>query len=142
MRKKSECLKILAGTGKVDWNDKFNEWDFALLCWALQSGCIDKAKIIASQPNIDYNVKAVSGSESYETLADAAISGGKDSVEFLVAQDNFDYWNFSSNSDGCTPIMKALIYEEIEVVKILISCPKVDLFTKDKQGLSLEKMAR
>ena len=52
--KHKECFKILADTGRVDWN-VINYYSNTPLCQAIRSGSIEIAKIIVKQPNIDYN---------------------------------------------------------------------------------------
>ena len=59
-------MRILAETGKVDWN-KRNKWGCSPLYYALSKGQSDIVEIIVKQPNanIDYNIKTNGG----ETLA-------------------------------------------------------------------------
>ena len=64
-------MRILAETGRVDWNKTDNN-GCTPLCWALQEGYSGIVDIIVLQPNIDYNVKNV----SVLTLAQVAVSGG------------------------------------------------------------------
>ena len=67
----TECVKILAATGRVDWRKKDN-WDGTPLYWALFRRHADIVKVIVQQPNISYNVRTRKG----ETLAHAAVRGG------------------------------------------------------------------
>ena len=64
---KVECVRLLAETGKVDWN-KGNKHGETPLYHAVSSDILD---IIMKQPNIDYNVK-IRG----ETLAQLAAQEG------------------------------------------------------------------
>ena len=57
-------------------------------------------------------------------------------VEILATQERFDCWNFP-DSDGNTPIMKALKANMKEIVRILLRCPRVDLSCRDREGWSL-----
>ena len=128
----TECLKILAETGKVAWN-KRDRSGHTPLFWALYNGRSDIVDFIAQQPQVDYDVKT----DHEETLAQVAVRrGGVECVETLGALDRFDCWNIV-DSDGGTPIMKALKDGKTELVGILLSCPRVDLSCKDKEGWSL-----
>ena len=100
----TECLRIMAETGKVDWNkkDKYGETP---LFWALRVGHSDVVDFIVQQPHIDYNVRTNDG----KTLAQAAVKwGGVKFVETLAALDRCDCWNVP-DSDGDTPNMKAFM---------------------------------
>ena len=67
----TRCVRILAETGKVDWNIR-DEHDNTPLYQALVKGYSDIVEIIVKQPNIDYTVKNKGG----YTLAHAAVTGG------------------------------------------------------------------
>ena len=91
VHRNTECLRILAGTGRVDWN-KADKQGRTPLFWALMYGDSHSeiVDIIMQQPNIDCNVK----SEFGYTLGHAAISGGVvKCVETLAAQERFECWN-------------------------------------------------
>ena len=49
----TECVRILAETGKVDWN-KRDRWGETPLYLALESGYSDIVDIIVQQPNIKH----------------------------------------------------------------------------------------
>ena len=88
----TECVRILAETGRVDWNKRDIE-GCTPLYWALRYGHSDIVDIIVQQPNIDYNVKTEDG----ETLAQVAVRGRNvKCLETLAAQETFD---------GDTPII-------------------------------------
>jgi len=135
----TECLRILAETGRVDWN-KRDMCGWTPLYWALVNGHSDIVDIIVQQPNNDYSVKTVYG----ETLAHAAVRwGGNRSagdvkcVETLAAQESFDCWN-AQDGRGDTPIMMALKSNSSrEIVEVLLRCPRVDLSCRDREGWSL-----
>ena len=62
-------------------------------------------------------------------------------METLAAQEKFQNWNIP-DSDGNTPVLKALKnFEEMDILEILLKCPRVDLNTKDKNGDSLIMVA-
>jgi len=143
----TECVRILAETGRVDWN-KRSKWGRTPLLRALLEGHSDIVDIIVQQPNIDYNVKAEDG----DTLAQAAVWGGNvKCVETLTAQESFDCWNVP-DYNGNTPIMWAAKKEEEEeeeeeeyndeIVEILLRCPRVDLDVVDADKKHLEELTK
>ena len=71
------------------------------------------------------------------TLPQAAICGADlRSVKILSAQKKCLCWNIP-DKDGDTPIMKALKTNKLEIVKVLIGVPWVDLTLRDREGWSL-----
>ena len=133
---RTECVRILAETGRVDWN-KNDKWGRTPLYWALRKGHSDIVDIIVQQPNIDYNVKTEAG----ETPTWAAvIRGNVRCVETLSAQEACNCWNVL-DEDGDTPIMIAANDDNIDLVKILARCPRVDLNLADSDGKTLIERA-
>ena len=63
-RQETECARILANTGKVDWN-KADSWGRTPLYWALEGGHSDKLDRTLQQPNIDYNVLCILQSSTF-----------------------------------------------------------------------------
>jgi len=132
----TECVRILAETGRVDWN-KRSKWGRTPLYRALLEGHSDIVDIIVQQPNIDYNFKADDG----DTLAHAAVFGENvKCVETLAAQESFDSWNVP-DCNGDTPIMWALKEHNTEILEILLRCPRVDLDVVDADEKHLEEFA-
>ena len=129
---KTKCVRILAETDRVDWN-KADKRGRTPLYEALRRGRSDIVDIIVQKPNIDYNVKTKNGA----TLAQMAVEGGEwGCVETLASRETFDCWNVP-NRDGDTPIMRALKRNRPEIVEVLLSCPRVDLNSRDEEGWSL-----
>lgn len=127
----TQCVRVLADSGRVDWNKK-NEENITPLYWAIDGGHTDIVDIIVKQPNLDCNIKTMEG----ETLAHAAVrTGDLKCVETLAAQENFNCWNLP-DSDGDTAVMKALEKGKTEIVKILLRYSRVDLWFRDVQGWS------
>ena len=76
-----------------------------------------------------------------ETLAHAAVRNGKvKCVETLAAQERCDFWNVP-NSDGDTPLMMALKKNKIDVVEILLRCPRVNLSCREEVGWFLVRQS-
>ena len=129
---RTECVRILAETGRVDWNKRGEEGQTPLY-EALGGGHSDTVEIIVQQPNIDYNVKTTLG----ESLGHAAAKGGNvENVKFLAAEERFHCWNLP-DVDGDSPIMMALKEGMTKIVEILLRCSRVDLNGRDKEGWSL-----
>ena len=129
---KTECVRILAETGRVDWT-KPGAWGKSPLFLALWQGDSDIVEIILQQSNIDYSVE----SEDGISLAQIAVTkGDMKCVETVAAQESFNCWNVP-DMRGDTPIMWALKVGKTEIVEILLRCPRVDLSCRDKEGWSL-----
>ena len=128
----TQCVRILAETGRVDWN-KRNKRGRTPLYLALRRGRSDIVDIIVQQPNIDYNVKNNGG----VTLAQLAVKKGNvKSVETLAATEKCECWNIP-DSDGDTPVLMALKTHQMGILRILLKCPRVDLSCSDADGWSL-----
>ena len=128
----TECVRLLALTGRVDWNIRDN-YGYTPLYNALEEGRSDIVDIITQQPNIDYNVKTEGG----DTLAQVAVRRGDvKCVETLAGLEKCDCWNVPYNN-GDTPVMMALQRCLTEILEILVRCPRVDLTCRDKEGWSL-----
>jgi len=138
VRGHTECVRILAETGRVDWNMRERIRGRTPLYCALSMGYSEIVDLIVQQPNIDYNVKSNIG----KTLGYVAVRGGDvKCVETLAALERCDSWNFPDR-DGDTPIMKALNERKTEIVKILLRCPRVNLDVVDRNMKHLEDTAR
>ena len=133
-------MRILAETGRVDWN-KRNKWGWTPLYWALYYGQSDIVEIIGKQPNIDYDFKTYKDDGKSKTLAQTAVwIGNVKCVETLAAQEKFQCWNVP-DTDGDTPVLMALKTNKMDILQILLKCPRVDLNMKDKNGDSLNMLA-
>ena len=132
----TECVRILAQTGRVDWN-KGDKYGRTPLYWALRWGHSDVVFLLVQQPKIDYNVKTEDG----ETLAHVAVrGGGVKCVETLAAQEKCECWNVPDSAED-TPFLKALKRNKMDILQILLQCPRVDLNMKDDNGDSLIMVA-
>ena len=59
----------------------------------------------------------------------------------ILSRDRRVEWNIK-NSDGDTPIMYCLKTNKIEMFRLLLNSPRVDLNTRDRDGKYLEDIAR
>ena len=134
----TQCVLELANTGRVDWNRRNTNRGATPLNDALWQAHSDIVSIIVSQPDIDYSVTTHDG----ETLTQLAVRrAGEKCVEILAAQEKCKSWNIP-DKNGDTPILAAIKSNKIEIVRLLMKCPRVDLKIKDKNGSSLEDLAR
>ena len=62
-----------------------------------------------------------------------------ENMETLAAHEKFDCWNVP-DSDGDTSIMRALKWNKMETVQILLRCPRVDLDIVDANKKHLEEI--
>ena len=147
---RAECVRILAETGRVDWNMR-NDWDYTPLYYALLGGYSDIVDIIVQQPNIDYSIirsfvdPVTRRTRSGSTLATAALWGENVTcLETLLsrAPDTSEEWNVPNTLNRDTPIMYAVKYREREVVEMLARDPRVDLDVVDIFGQHVEDIDR
>ena len=71
----------------------------------------------------------------------AVINGNVKSVETLAAQEKCLCWNVPDNNNGDTPVLMALKENKMDILQILLKCPRVDLNLKDEDGDSLIMVA-
>ena len=140
----TECVRILAETGRVDWNYRRNRegWNPLFLSLAQSSSdrLVDIVDIIVRQPNINYGITTRRG----QTLAHAVVMREDVNVkyiEILAAQEKFDYWNVADYY-GNIPIMIVLKRGDQNTLVILTNIPRVDLNVIDNDGQHVEDVAR
>ena len=85
---------------------------------------------------MDCTVRTNSGS----TLAHAAVRGSVECVELLLGVEEVE-WN-QKDSNGNTPLMLALRKNELDIAKMLLQCPRVDVTVTDDEGRTPEMWAR
>ena len=118
----------------MDWNQRDGVGTTPLY-WALWNP--DNLEIIGKQPNLDYNIKSNDG----DTLAQVAVRRADVKlVETLAAQEKFHYWNVPDKA-GDTPVLKALKENKMDILQMLLNCPRVDLTLNDDNGDSLIMVA-
>jgi len=127
----TEVIRVLAGTGLVDWN-KGGKSGWTPLHVALFWGQSDVAGIIAKQATVNFSLETLFGT----TVAMAAVRGGNARcVEILAEKENCDNWNIPDD-DGDTPLMQALMDGKKDILKILLDCPQLNPNLKDWDGYS------
>ena len=137
----TECVRILAGAGagRVDWN-KGNRRGQTPLFLAVDGRHADIVKIIVKQPNINYYFMYDNG----QSLVEVAINRGDlKCLEILASQKNCSGW-IVPDKNGDTPLMMALKTNKIEIVKYLITLPRVQRTLaryRDREGWSLVSRA-
>ena len=131
----TECVRILAGTGGLDWT-RGNRRGQTPLFLAVDGRHADILKIIVKQPNVNFYVKSDNG----QSLVEVAINRGDlKCLEILAAQKNCSGWSVA-DKNGDLPVMMALKTNKIEIVKYLITLPRVQAalaLTRDREGWSL-----
>ena len=171
MKGHTEVIRLLAATGKVDWNIRDPD-GWTPLRKALYWGHFEVAEIIVKQDNIDRSLKTMGGN----TVAYLAVCGGSSRcVELLAELEDFNSWNIPDNKgstilmeaitrgkkdilkillncprvdpnllnkDGNSPVMMAMKEEKTDLVRLLIGCLRVDLRIRDRNGASLQRIAR
>ena len=137
-RVSAACVEVLAGVPGVDWNRKDN-LGWTPLYWALSCGNVDGARTILAIPGVDCRVRANDG----RTLAHAAVCRFGASVEFVELMLGVEEveWN-DKDVEGDTPLMAALKRNKLDIAKVLLQCPRVDVSVPDDGGQTPEMWAR
>ena len=121
-----ECIQTLMCYPLINWNNKTKDDDTPLFK-VISDGSYEKVSLIVSISGIDFDLK-----KNGETLAQIAVKKGHTNcVELLAGVDKVD-WNGKGNG-SIAPIMTALLEDKLEIVKILINCPTVNVNVKDKR---------
>ena len=124
----TEVIRSLAATGLVDWN-KTDRYGCTPLYRALFSGHSDVVGIIVNQ-DLNFSIQDVDG----ETVAMAAVlSANARSVEILAEEEKCDCWNIPDHS-GDTPLMAAIKRNFVNILMILLNCPRVNPNIPDRHG--------
>ena len=135
------CLEILREVSRTDWNVRTNSGAFPLsmtLLWGLPD--ILQLILSVSPPSLDLSLTDPAG----RNLAQIAVeSEGANSVKCveLLSQNTRLNWNMK-NREGETPVMFCLKNNKVEMARILLGTPRVNLNTRDNQGKYLENIAR
>ena len=124
-----EVIRVLAGTGKVDWN-KVDNWGFSPFHVAIFFSNVEVVTTISQQENVNFSLRTSIGN----TAANLAVNRRSvPCVEILVNQENCDAWNIL-NQEGDTPILASIRLGNAAILKILLKCPRVDPNFKDENG--------
>ena len=135
------CVKSLREAAGTDWNLKTNSGEYPLTM-AVKGGQADILEVILSvpQPRLNLHVTDTAG----RGLAQIAVENiGRESLRCveLLSKDRRVRWNIN-NLAGDTPVMFCLKNNKMEMVRVLLNSPRVDLNTRDRQGKYLENIAR
>ena len=85
-------------------------------------------RTVLAIPGVDCSVRANDGS----TLAHAAVLGGSVECVKLLAKVEGVPWN-EKDSNGYTPLMWALRENKMDIAKVLLQCPGVDVTDVDDE---------
>ena len=135
------CVEALGESAELDWNIKSGGGDSAV-SMAVSGGCADVLQYILSLPHhlVDLTV-LVSEGDSLAWLAVKALKGDPmRCVQLLSKEDRVD-WN-TRDEDGDTPLMYCLKARKIEMAKIILKNPQVDLHISNNDGKFPETIAR
>ena len=131
------CVSALTSHPDTDWNLQ-TEWGGCPLYLALLRGHKDVVELLSGIPGLDYDLTT----DTEVTLAEVAVRhGGPDCVRHLVKLETFRCWNVEDRQ-GDTPLLWALKNDQLETVKLLLACPRVDHTVKDSSGATFMKIAR
>ena len=143
------CIKILGEASGLDWNLK-DQYGYTPLLKAAVWGRVDSLEIILSvpQPLVDFSVTDNNGFNVvwlalFDALEeDEEYRGDPERcVELLTADPRVD-WNFRDPEKGDTPLHFCLKNGKVEIAKMIIKNPNVDLNAQNIVGEFPETIAR
>ena len=107
------------------------------MMWALDRGHNSVVELLLSQPNLDVNSITSNGLTALH-YASRNVTG----IRLLLAHPPRLTSVNARGYAGWTPLMSAVWWGSVEVVRELVRVEGVDLETRDDQGSSLEEVAR
>ena len=138
------CFQLLREAPGLEWNLKTKKGNTPLLIAASQ-GCADSLEMILSvpQPQLDITVTDNNG----DNVAWRAVLGERDEGDYLrcvelLCEDPRVDWNTRDPQDGETPLLYCLERGEVEMAKIILKNPRVDLNVQTNAGKFPETIAR
>ena len=121
----------------IDWGEDVNQRSFldkTGLMWAVTKKHNSIVKLLLEQPTLDLNW---ADSDGETALHEAAYYDNAEGVKLMLADPRLNTHNHKNNIGG-TPVMVAIVFGKVNVLRELVAHPKVDLDTRDDLGRSLE----
>ena len=139
------CIRILREASGLDWNLKDQNGDTPLLKAAF-FGYADCLEIILSvpEPQVDFTFTDNNGHNVAwnAVLGDDEYGGDHERCVKLLTDDPRVDWNLRNPEDGDTPLLYCLENGEVEMAKIIIKNPTIDLNVQNNFGEFPETIAR
>ena len=141
-------LKLSAGNLEEVWaafqaggdpNTRGGTANKTCLMWAIIRGNEEMVDVLLEQPSIEVNAKDNNENKALHwacrcgRVSNVAILNQLLAVPGILVNER--------DSRGCTPIMRAIFYGELDMVRVMAAVEKVDLDVRDDSGLSLEDLA-
>jgi len=139
--KLNEGLKLLLNDPRIDVNivDKHG---WSAVFRAVYRDNIEAVKLLLNVPTNDVNIVDIGGcGVVHHAVYFSTIIGV---LKLLLSHPSLTSLtlNRKDNENGDTPVMWAVKMNRLKHLKVLVADPRVDLDTTDKEGRSLEKVAR
>ena len=123
---------LLAG---ADPNTKAGRDNWTCLMRAIRGNHEEVVDLLLAQPGIEVNAK----DNNRTALHYACHTGNIAILSKLLAVPGILV--NERDVDGCTPIMWAISFGELDIVRVMAAVEKVNLDVRDNSGLSLEDLA-
>jgi len=140
--KNIEALKLLLEVPNIDVNI-VNHNGLSALDMACCGKSNEALKVLLNVPTIDVNIVDNNG---YSAVHTTVFENRIDGLKLLLSHPSLTALTLNQKDKrfGCTPVMLAvkLDYWRLEYLEVLVADPRVDLDTTDKEGKSLERVAR
>ena len=138
--KNNEGLKLLLDVPNIDVNIVDNRGESAVH-WAVKRENVEALKLLLGVPSVDVNIVNLDGDSALHQAVD---EDNLEVLKLLLSHPSLTALslNLKDKLNGDTPVMKAVMLKKEEHVAMLAADPRVDLDNIDKQGRSLEEIAR
>ena len=110
----------------------------SLLMWAARKGCNFVVRNMLEEATTDLNCSDSCGQTA---LHFAAENDNVEAVQLILADQRLQTVN-QKNIYGLTPVMLAVMHNNVNTLRLFVANPRVDLDTVDGLGKTLEEISR
>ena len=140
-----EALKLLLNVPNIDVNIVDTDGESAVHMVVVKDN-IEALKLLLNVPNIDVNIEIKGGEYKGMSAVHMAawLNNNIEVLKLLLSHPSLTALTLNQKNEwhGATPVMLAVISNELKHLELLAADPRVDLDTTDKEGRSLEERAR
>ena len=136
----NSVVELLLKTPTIDVNQKDDAGECALY-WAVAEHNNEVVTLLLNVPTIDVNIV---NSRGHSLLHRAVIGGNVKGLKLLLSHPSLTAVTLNQKDKyiGATPLMWAARDGRLKPLAVLAADPRVDLYTIDKEGRSLEEWTR
>ena len=135
----NSVVALLLENQNIDVNWK-NDGGWCALHWAVRSQNNKALKMLLNVPGIDVNIV---NNKGWSAIHRAVIKDNIEGLKLLLGHPSLTALTLNhKDKKGDTAVMQALTGKRLEHLAVLIADPRVDLDITDREGRSLDEVAR